>query len=158
MVDASGNVIGVTTAKILKAEAIGFAIPIDIVKTVIPDLKRMGHAFRPQLGFQGTSVDPDFAKLFGLPVEWGVLVQSVEPGSIAEKLGLKAGKRRVFLGGQEIVLGGDLLVGIDDAPLHGAGDLTPRLIQARPGQRMVFWVVGPGGTRRVDVTLPPMRH
>lgn len=158
LVDSSGVVVGVTTTKIRDAEAIGFAIPIDIVKTTVRDLERMGHAFRPELGFAGIGVSPDLAKLLDLPVEWGVMVQEVKEGGPAAEVGLEVGHRRVFLRGVEFILGGDIIVGINERVINSPSDLAGWLLSTAPGQPMTLSVVGPRGHRKIELTVPEMRH
>ncbi len=150
--------IGVTTAKVEQAEAIGFAIPVDVVVNVFPDLKSMGHAFQPELGFAGTSVTPELAALFELPADHGVLVESTDSGGLAEQAGLRAGKRHVYLGGREFVLGGDVLVALNSVPVRGTGDLVRRLLATRPGDRLVFTVTDGSMPRVVTIGVPEMKH
>ena len=158
LVDSDGRVVGVTTAKILRAEAIGFAIPVEIVTHVLPDLKEMGHPFRPQLGYKGTTVDADLATLFDLPARNGVMVEEVDPGSLAEKIGLTPGRRRVELGGREYLLGGDIIVSIGDAPIQGNEDLVLRVLTSRPGEKLALTVVNASGRRTVNLIIPSMTH
>ncbi len=158
LVDSEGRVIGVTTAKVEQAEAIGFAIPVDVVVNVLPDLKSMGHAFQPELGFAGTSVTPELAALFELPADHGVLVESTDSGGLAEQAGLRAGKRHVYLGGREFVLGGDVLVALNSVPVRGTGDLVRRLLATRPGDRLVFTVTDGSMPRVVTIGVPEMKH
>jgi len=158
LVDIHGRVVGVTTAKIVGAEALGFAVPSGLVAATIPDLKSMGHPFRPNIGMAGAAVDPSLARIFGLSVQEGVMVERVEPGSIAEKSGLEAGHRHVFLRGQDFVLGGDIVVGIDGTLIQGPGDLTRALLSARPGAEVELSVVRRGKGRKLILEIPEMEH
>jgi S1-C subfamily serine protease len=158
LVDSRGSVVGVTTFKILGAEAIGFAIPIDLVRQTISDLERMGHPFRPEIGFSGTGVDPSLASLFELPVVWGVLVEQVEDDSVAERAGLRAGHRIVTLHDKDYVLGGDIIVAVDDAPIVGPTGLIDSFLNARPGQVLELEVVRGNKTVRIELTVPEMVH
>ena len=158
LVDTDGHLLGVTTAKIRGAEAIAFAIPTEVLKRVVPDLRNMGHAFRPNLGFGGTTVSQDVAVLFDLAVEWGVLVESVEPSSAAAQIGLRAGERHLELGGRTWRLGGDIIVGFDSKPVRSTFDLDQLILRARPGQNVELSVVGPAGPRRMNLVVPQMRH
>jgi 2-alkenal reductase len=158
LVDSDGRVVGVTTAKIRGAEAMGLAIPVDIVTRILPDLKEMGHAFRPQVGFSGISVTPDLAKLFDLPAQRGVLVEGVKPESAAEESGLLAGRRHVALRGRDYVLGGDIILAANGEPVRSAEDLMLRFLAARPGETMELSIVGPRGRRKVSLVVPGMAH
>ncbi len=158
LVDVDGHLLGVTTAKMRGAEAMGFAIPTEILQRVVPDLREMGHPFRPNLGFSGTTVDRDVAALLGLPAEWGVLVESVKPGSVASDIGLEGGHRHLELGGRRWALGGDIIVGFDEIPVESAFDLDRLLLAARPGQRVEISIVGPTGHKKIELVVPEMRH
>ena len=158
LVDSDGRVVGVTAAKISAAESIGYAIPVDIVVRILPDLKTMGHAFRPQVGLRGIGVDPDLARLLDLPVERGFLVEGVEPGSAAESAGLAAGHRHVRVGRHEFVLGGDVIVAVNGVPVFGGDELNLRFLGARAGETLAISVVSPDGRRVVDLPIPAMKH
>lgn len=158
LVDSEGRVIGVTTAKVEQAEAIGFAIPVDVVVNVLPDLKTMGHAFQPELGFAGTTVTPELAAMFELPADHGVLVESTDSGGRAAQAGIRAGKRHVYLGGREFVLGGDIVVAVNNVPVRGTGDLVRRLLATRPGDRLAFTVTDGSTARVVTIGVPEMKH
>jgi len=158
LVNIEGHLQGVTTAKMRGAEAMGFAIPTDLLTRVTPDLKSMGHPFRPELGMSGTTVTRELAELLGLPVEWGVLVESVDPESAASKIGLVAGHRHLELGGRKWTIGGDIIVGFDQTPVQSAFELDQLLLKARPGQEVEVAVVSPTGHRKITLIVPHMRH
>lgn len=158
LVDVDGHLLGVTTAKIHGAEAIGFAIPTEVLQRVVPDLREMGHPFSPELGFSGTAVNRDIAALLNLPAEWGVMVESVEPGSAASDIGLEGGHRHLELGGRRWILGGDIIVGFDEVPVENVFDLDRLLLAARPGQKIELSVVGSTGHRKLELVVPEMRH
>ncbi len=158
LLDADGHLLGVTTAKLRGAEAVGFAIPTEVLWRVVPDLREMGHPFRPDLGFTGTTVNRNLASLLDLPAEWGVLIESVEPESVASGIGLNGGHRQLDLGGRRWVLGGDIIVGFDRVPVRSAFDLERLLLQARPGQRVEISIVGISGHRKTELLVPEMRH
>jgi len=158
LVDSEGAVIGVTTAKVAAAEAIGFAIPIDLVKRTLPDLVRMGHPFRPSIGFVATPVSPDIARLFELPAIHGVLVAKVKPKSPAAKAGLRPGHRIVTLADTDIVLGGDIITAANGEPISSPDDLADLLLRSRPGDRLTLTVVNGDGRRDVTLTVPAMHH
>lgn len=158
LVDSSGAVVGITTAKVIGAEAIGFAVPVSVLRRAITDLEAMGHIFRPPLGFAGTAVDADLARLFRLPIGWGVLVERVEPGSAAERAGLAGGDRHVTLGGRELTLGGDIIVGFDETTVDGPTELNELLLESRPGEEVTLSVIGADGPRKVKFVVPSMQH
>jgi len=158
LVDSDGEVIGVTTAKVAAAEAIGFAIPIDLVRRTLPDLVRMGHPFRPSVGFVATPVTPDIARLFELPASHGMLVTKVKPGSPAAAAGLTAGHRIVTLAATDLVLGGDIITAANGEPIFSPADLADLLLRSRPGDRITLTVVHGDGSREVTLVVPKMHH
>lgn len=158
LLDADGHLLGVTTAKLHGAEAVGFAIPTEVLLGVIPDLRAMGHPFRPDLGFTGMTVNQNMASLLNLPADWGVMIESVEPGSVASGIGLEGGQRYVELGGRRWTIGGDIIVGFNRVPVRSTFDLERLLLQARPGQRVEISIVSKAGHRKSELVVPEMRH
>ena len=88
LADISGRVIGINTAMIAYAQGIGFAIPINTVKTIVSQILENGRVIRPWLGISGTSVDEHIMRRFGLSVSKGIVLLSVSEGSPAEEAGL----------------------------------------------------------------------
>lgn len=94
LLDVGGNVIGVSAAfwgSSQPAQGIGFAIPIDIVKLLLPRLRREGSAPRSFVGVESQPIDPSLAAALNLPSTRGALIASVESGSPAALGGLEAG-------------------------------------------------------------------
>src|SRR5262249_52100568 len=125
------------------AQGIGFAIPIDAVKDIVPQLLAKGYVSRGRLGASIQPVDTKVAHSLGFDRPKGALVAGVEPGSAAEKAGLKAG---------------DVIVGVDQTDIPHAHDL-PRIVARRPpGSRVTLHVVGSNkATRNVVATLDELR-
>src|SRR5207247_7009079 len=96
---------------------IGFAVPVNTVKTVAAQIEKTGHAEHAFLGVRVQPVTPAIARLFRLPAQQGLLVAGVEPGSAAASAGLRAGKQQVTVSGETYPLGGDLIVSADGAKL-----------------------------------------
>ncbi len=145
LVNRCGEVVGLTAAFLSDAQNIGFAIPIDLVKGVLPALLTTGRIIRPWLGIQGQLVAPALKALLRVPLAPGFLVEVVEPGSPAEQAGIRGGQLDVIIGTQEFLLGGDIITRVNGQPvdtperlthvLHGwqVGD-TLHLELARDGQ------------------------
>ena len=108
-----GEVIGITTAMVEEAQNIGFAIPINLVKAVLPSLIKNGRVIRPWLGFDGTLIWSDLKKILNLPLVDGLLVEAVEPGSPAEGAGMRGGNLEVTVGTTSILVGGDIVTRIN---------------------------------------------
>lgn len=155
LLNSAGEVIGINDAILTNAQNMGFAIPIDLARNIIPDLIDMGHPYRPVLGFSGSEVTPSLAKLFGLPVERGFMVEEVLPLSPAQRAGLRAGTRLVMVSDRPFALGGDIIVSVNDEPFTSPSQLAQILMRSRPGQRLKLRVYRQG--RTVDIELPLQR-
>jgi S1-C subfamily serine protease len=144
LLDARGNVVGVNSqiqSGTGSNVGVGFAIPIDTVKTVAAEIIKSGHAEHAFLGITGQEVTPSVARLFRLPASQGVLVGSVEPGSAAAKAGLRAGTQKVVANGESYPLGGDLLVQADGVRLTALSRLRDVISAKKPGDKvtLVIW-------------------
>jgi serine protease Do len=101
LADLTGTVIGINTAIIKRAQGIGFAIPINIVKRVATELIETGHMRWPFLGIQMSFLTPEIAKYLKCPVLYGAVVYKVIPHSPAQKAHLKSGDVIVSINGQK---------------------------------------------------------
>jgi S1-C subfamily serine protease len=147
LLDSHGRLIGVNTAIYSPSGAyagIGFAIPVDTVAWVVPELIEHGRVVRPTLGVQ---LLPD-ATVSELGLE-GALVGDVVAGSGAERAGLQP-TRQDRLG--RIVLG-DLIVGVDGEPVRSIGDLFLALEKRRPGEAVRVALDRAGERREVTAVL-----
>jgi len=156
LLDAQGKVIGVNSQ--IQSETggnvgIGFAVPIDTVKTVAAQLIKTGHAEHAFLGIRVQAVTADVAKLFRLPASYGLLVASVQPGSAAAKAGLRAGKQQVTVSGETYPLGGDLIVGVDGAPLMTLDQLRDVISGKQPGDTVALEIFRGDNRRTLNVKL-----
>ena len=133
LVDRCGDVIGITTSILSEAQNIGFAVPINLIKTVMPSLLDHGRIVRPWLGVQGKLVTPSLKDLFRIPLVDGFLVEGVEPGSPAEKIGVQGGTLDVVVDGLPILLGGDIVTQIDGAAVDGFETLSQALRSFKVG-------------------------
>jgi S1-C subfamily serine protease len=114
LVNSEGRVVGITTAMLMGTQNIGFAIPVDVVKEVIGELKTKGKVTRPWLGVGGKFVTEEIRELFVLPLADGLLVEQVYPGSPAAQAGLRAGAVDVTVAGEPWMMGGDLITSLQD--------------------------------------------
>jgi len=137
LIDERGRVIGVN-AQIASSgnrsnSGVGFAIPIDTAKEVIPELRRSGEVKRAYLGVSSADVDPDVARELNLPTDRGALVQSVVRGGPADDAGLRGGERRTDSG---LAAGGDLIVKVDDREIADPGELADAIGALKPGDEV----------------------
>ena len=131
-----GEVIGINTmilSSVGQNAGIGFAIPINTAKAVLNDLVTLGRVRRPALGVRTIPISPELADEIGLPVDYGLLIIQIVPGGAADQAGLRAGTERAYLGNTPIMLGGDLIVAIDDQKVQDEDDLSQAMNSHRAG-------------------------
>jgi S1-C subfamily serine protease len=151
LLDSAGRLIGVNTAIYSPSgvsTGIGFAVPVDTVNRVVPQLIRHGRIIRPGLGVR--IADDATGRRFGLQ---GVLIMQVEKGSAAETAGLR-GTRRDSEGR---LLLGDVIVSINADPITASGDLMNVLEKYAVGTTVTVAVLREGTRVTVPVTLQPLR-
>jgi S1-C subfamily serine protease len=131
-----GEVIGINTmilSNVQQNSGIGFAIPINTAKAVLNDLMTLGRVRRPALGVRTIPISPELADELSLPVDYGLLIIQVTPGGSAEQAGLHGGTEPAYLGNTRIMLGGDLIVAIDDQKVEDEQDLSQMMDNHRAG-------------------------
>jgi S1-C subfamily serine protease len=161
LLDSQGQVVGVNTAiRSLTGtnSGVGFAIPVNIVKRIVPKLIEEGTYHYPYLGVSSDNRLPlaDLAGPLGLPVTRGVLITSVVEGTAADRAGLRGGDPAdtVEVYGMQIVTGGDIIVAIDGYEINGFNDLIAYLIrETAVGQRVTLTIIRDGEELEVPVTL-----
>ncbi|MEM1507118.1 MAG: trypsin-like peptidase domain-containing protein [Candidatus Bathyarchaeia archaeon] len=119
LININGEVIAINTAIIPFAQGIGFAIPINAAKEVAREIILRGYYARPWLGIAGVSINRRIAEYYGLPVEHGVLVARVTPGSPADRAGIERGDIMLEFDGRHIS-GVEELQGIMSEKKHGS--------------------------------------
>lgn len=147
LLDSAGRLVGVNTQIVTRSggsEGIGFAVPVDIVNEVVPQLIVHGRIIRPQLGV--VIVSDDLARRYGFD---GVLVQSVSPGSGAEEAGLR-GFGRTPDG--DIVVG-DLIVKVNDRVTRNLDDLLTEIEKCKPDETVVVTFIRDGKANTASVRL-----
>lgn len=105
LVDSGGHIIGINSSIVYGAQNIGFAVPINTVKSVVVDLRKNGRVIRPWLGIKGKVVTEELRNLIALPLVSGVLILDVDEKSSAEAIGLRAGTLDVTIKQYNSVLG-----------------------------------------------------
>jgi serine protease Do len=158
LVDDQGRVIGVTAAIESPVQAnagIGFAIPSAIVQQVVPALIESGYYEHPWLGISGTSLTTELNKVAGLdPDQRGVLVGSVTSGSPADKGGLRGSDRQAEIEGQQVSVGGDVIVAIDEQAVKDFDDLVTYLVRKTTvGQTITLTVLRDGNEVSIQIVL-----
>ncbi len=158
LVDINGRVIGVTTAieSPVRANAgIGYVIPSTIVKRVVPSLIKSGSFEHSWIGISGTSLTYDLNKAMNLKTDQkGALVLEVTPNSPAEKAGLRGSDRQVEIEGRKVLVGGDIIIGIDDQPVNSFDDVVAYLARyTQVGQTIRLKVLRQGKEEVIPLTL-----
>lgn len=141
LVNLEGEVIGINTAIASPTgyySGYGFAVPINLAQRVAIDLIEHGEVRRPRLGVAIDDVDPADAEVYQLNRPSGVEVVRVEPGTAADKAGIRLG---------------DVVVGIEGTPVESSSDLMERLTRYQPGQTVRLDVIRYGKQLRVAVKL-----
>jgi serine protease Do len=106
------------------------------------------------LGIVGVTVTPEIAQAMGLPASVeGVLVEQVQPGTAADEAGLQVGSQQETINGQQVTIGGDVIIGIDGVPITSFDELSSFLQQAESGQVVVLELVRDSSLLQVEVTL-----
>ena len=154
LLNRCGEVIGITTAILPDAQNIGFAIPIDLVKTALPSLLEKGRIIRPWLGIQGHLVGPSLKDLLRIPLTDGLLVEVVEPGSPAERVGIRGGNLDVVIGGHALLLGGDIVTRVNGRPVDTPERLTTEMKRLQVGDTLHLTLYRDGETKDVEFVLP----
>lgn len=143
LLNSLGQVIGIDSAIYSQTGSnigIGFAIPINLAKAVLHDLITTGHVNRPSLGISDYPVSPDMAEQLNLPVDRGVLVLDVPPGSAAAQGGLRGGTQPGYIGNTPVKFGGDIIVAIDGQPVYSQDDIARMLITKHAGETVALTI------------------
>jgi S1-C subfamily serine protease len=168
LLNSEGKVIGVNAAISTGNTGeegnvgIGFAIPINTVRDVAAQLIKTGKVEHPFLGVVVRGITPQFARLFGLPVQHGLLVEKVYPGTAAAKAGLRAGSTDVIVSGESYMVGGDVIMSIDGIPVDSETRLRDVISSKKPGDTVTLEIYR-GKTKqslhvklgRLPATTPP---
>jgi S1-C subfamily serine protease len=158
LLNARAEVIGVNT-QIASADGssgnvgIGFAVPSNTVQHVVAQLLTTGRVDRAFLGISGSTVTPELAQVFRLPVDTGVLVEVVGPGTPADQAGLKGGDTDVVVAGESHVIGGDVIVALGNRRVASLDELRAQLAQRKPGDKVSVRIHRGARTLTLEVEL-----
>jgi S1-C subfamily serine protease len=156
LLNSHGEVIGINSAIYTPSgttAGIGFAIPISTARQIAQDLITDGRVHRASMGVEARLLTPAVAEALHLPVREGLMIERVTPGGPAATAGLKGGDHQAVLGMRRIVLGGDVVTGIDGRPITAETDLTLALNRKRPGDAVNVEYYRGGQKMTAKVTL-----
>ncbi len=150
LMNSSGEVIGINTAIEAAANSVGFAVPIDTAKQLLPELIKGGSVKTAWLGIQGIAMDQELASELKLPADKGVYIVAVMPDSPAQKAGLTAGGRDSQNNPKP---GGDIITAVDNLPVSKVADMLTYFNGKRPGDSVTLSVIRNGQTVSVPAQL-----
>jgi serine protease Do len=154
LLNRCGEVIGITTALIPDAQNLGFAVPINLAKSILPALLEQGRVVRPWIGFHGQLVDTELLDLLRLPLVEGLLVEAIEPGSPAARNGIRGGRLEIAIAGREFLFGGDIITAINGTRLTSAERLLEAMRALKVGDTLHLSVFREGEYSDVEYVLP----
>jgi serine protease Do len=141
LVNIDGEVIGINAMIIQPGQGIGFAIPINLAKTIMVELIKTGKVIRPWVGIGLQDITPDLMKFFNLKEKEGTLISQVYGGSPAEKAGLKVG---------------DVVVEVDGVKITNSQDVVREVLKKQVGQKVNFVILREGKRTEISVTTAQM--
>ena len=157
LLNSQGEVIGVNTVIITPSGGsvgIGFAVPVNTAKKLVPQLIARGRASHAWLGISGMDINPTMAKTLSLPVKEGVMIAQVIPNGPAARVGLRGSQRRVRLGNYLVNVGGDIIQTVDGEKIASMDDLTAFLDERKKvGDEVQVHVLRDGKPHSVTVRL-----
>jgi S1-C subfamily serine protease len=154
LINTHGEVIGINSAIYTPsgtAAGIGFAIPINTAKGIAHDLITDGRVHRAFLGVETLPIGGNLAEALDLPVQEGLLVESVTRGGPAAAAGIKGGDRIVQAGMRKFAIGGDVIVAMDGQKVTGQFDVSLILNRKRPGDTVNVTIYR--GGKKMDVSV-----
>jgi S1-C subfamily serine protease len=156
LIDGNGKVIGINEQIASSGggnDGLGFAVPINTAMRSLEQIKTSGKVTYAWMGVSLQTLTSDIAGMFNMESQGGALVQTVSPGSPAEKAGIQGGDQTVTVQGQDFTLGGDVIVKVDSTEIETADDLIAYLGTKKPGDTVKVTVERDGKTEDVSVTL-----
>jgi S1-C subfamily serine protease len=156
LLNSDGEIIGINSAIVSPSGGsvgIGFSIPVNTAKRVIPELTAKGYVTYPWIGATIQSLIPEVAKFLKLKIERGAMIAEVVKGGPAEKAGLKGGNQRVQVGNIIVMVGGDIVVKADQNEVKTHDELIRYIREKKPGDTILLKVLRKEKFEDVKVTL-----
>lgn len=156
LLDSDGKIIGINSAIISPTGAsvgIGFAVPINIAKRILPELISKGRVSYPWIGASVYPLIPQFAKFLDLRAERGAIIIEVVPNGPADKAGLRGGDRQVQVGNSLLIIGGDVITELNKEKVNSSDDLIRMIRDHRPGDSIELTILRDGKYFHKNVVL-----
>ena len=157
LLDSSGRVIGINTAIFSPSgtnAGVGFAVPVDMIKRVLPELMEFGRYRHPYLGIRyAYGITPGLAESLSLPVEAGLLLVQLDRNSPLDKAGVQGAQKEVILGNRRVYIDGDILTAIDGTPIVSVEQLQLLQEQHQIGDEVTVALLSNGKSLAVVVAL-----
>jgi putative serine protease PepD len=158
LLDSSGRVIGINSAIFSPtgtSAGVGFAVPVDTIKRMLPDLLAMGRYRHPWLGVRyAYNITPGLAEVLKLPADTGLLLVQLYGGSPLAGAGVLGAQRQDVIGNQRVYTGGDILIAADGQAISNLDQLEALLEKNyRVGDSVTLTLIREGQTQQVTVEL-----
>jgi S1-C subfamily serine protease len=156
LLNSEGEIVGINSAIISPtggSVGIGFAIPVNTAKKVVPELISKGYVTYPYIGATVQSLIPEMAKYLKLKIERGAMISEVVKGGPADKAGLKGGNQRVQVGNMIVLVGGDIVVKADQKEVKTNDELIHYIREKKPGDTVLLKVFRKDSFIDMKVTL-----
>jgi S1-C subfamily serine protease len=156
LVSGRGEVIGINQQIQTNSgggEGVGFAVPINVVKRSVGQLRETGSAHYAYLGVSSVPLYPQLVEHFKLDVDKGAWVQKVNGGGPAARAGLRGGSGGEVFQGTQFARGGDVITKVGDTPITNADDLSDAVAKHKPGETVDVEIHRGGQTQTVEVKL-----
>jgi serine protease Do len=154
LINRCGKVIGINTSILAEAQNIGFAIPINVAKSIIPKLVEHGRVIRPWLGISGKPVKKELMEIINLPLVDGFLIETVDPGSPAQQVGIYGGDLPLMIGGTEFLLGGDIITEVNGQRVDNQENFLKLIGSLKVGDKVRLTLFHKKEIRNIELNLP----
>lgn len=159
LLNMNGEVVGLNTAVLSSGQffsGIGFSIPSDTLRIIVPALIANGTYLHPWVGVAGIDITPEIALALGLEEARGLLVVDITPGSPADKSGIRGGDMPItnITGFEELRLGGDIIMNVDDQRVNKTDDLLSYIeTNKQVGDTVTMAILRDGKLIEIDLVL-----
>lgn len=143
LINYHGEVVGINTAIAATGQGIGFAVPINMAKEILIQLKEKGKVTRGWVGVSIQEITPELAKSFGLKEEKGALVSDVVPGGPAEKAGIKRG---------------DVIIEFNGKVVRDYHELPRMVASVPPGEKVTFKILREGKEETITAVVAELKE